>query len=229
MQYTALMGRDLHVAHQGGVAPDAQGVIGITTRGDDLAVVRGPPQAGNLRPRVNAVDASSGCRVPEVDVTIIGTSSSGQKVHVPRAPSEGLDGGLVVGLGELGHGQRPSVPDGDEVVIAASSELGTIGAPLQTTDLGSVGDELSHLVLGNANIVVEDQSRPCTGREKMLVPTHNTNTRVMAKHAADLCLLSNIPNLDLASSEANSDVSTVTGPLDTADVGIGGSLEETAD
>jgi hypothetical protein len=51
----------------------------------------------------------------------------------------------------------------------------------------------------------------------------------MAKHAANLLALSDIPDLDLASAETNADVGAVGGPLDAADIGIGRSLEEAAD
>src|SRR4051812_28589263 len=103
MQDTALMSRDLDVANQGRVAPDAERVVGVAAGRDNLAVVGRPPQAGDLRTGVNAVDTSTRCRVPEVDVTIVRTTTSGEEVHVPWAPGKSLDGSLVVGLGELGN------------------------------------------------------------------------------------------------------------------------------
>jgi hypothetical protein len=164
-----------------------------------------------------------------VDVAVVRTTTSSEEVHVPGAPRKSLDGGLVVGLGELGNGQRSGVPDGDEVVVAASSELGTIGAPLKTTNLGSVRNKLSNLVLSNANIVVVDKATSGTGGKEVLVPSHDTNASIMAEHASDLLALSNIPDLDLTGAETNADVGTVARPLDAADVGIRGGLKKAAD
>jgi hypothetical protein len=226
---SALVGRDLDSSDESRVAPDAEGVVGETARADNLAVVGAPAERGDLRAGVDAVDASARGRVPEVDVTVIRTTASGEEVHVPGAPGESLDGSLVVGLGELGNRQRSSVPDGDEVVVAASSELGTIGAPLKTADLRSVRDKLSDLVLGDADIVVEDEAAAGTSGEEVLVPAHDTNTGLMAEHAADLLALGDIPDLDLTGSETNTDVGAIARPLDTADVGVGSGLKKAAD
>jgi hypothetical protein len=226
---SALVGRDLDSSDKGRVAPDAQRVVGETAWADNLTVVRAPAERSNLRASVDAVDASTRGGVPEVDVAIVRATTSSKEVHVPGAPREGLDGSLVVGLGELGDRQRSGIPDGDEVVVAASSELGTIGAPLKTANLGSVGDELGNLVLSDANIVVVDKATAGTSGEKVLVPTHNTNAGVVTEHASDLLTLSDIPDLDLAGSETNTDIGTITRPLDAANVGVGGGLEETAD
>jgi hypothetical protein len=191
--------------------------------------VGAPSERGDLRASVDAVDASTGGGVPEVDVAVVRATTSSEEVHVPRAPRKSLDGGLVVGLGELGNGQRSGVPDGDEVVVAASSELGTIGAPLKTANLGSVRNKLGNLVLSNANIVVVDKTTSGASGKEVLVPSHDTNTSVMAEHASDLLTLSDIPDLDLTGAETNADVGTVARPLDAADIGIRGGLKKAAD
>ena len=116
----------------------------------------------------------------------------------------------MVGLLELRSVERASIPDGNEVVVATGGKLGTVGAPLKTADLGGVGDKLGNLVLGNANIVVEDETRASTGGEKVLVPSHNTNAGLVAEHAAELGLLLNVPDLNLTRAEANANVRTVT-------------------
>lgn len=103
MQHSALVSRDVDISHKGRIAPDGQGVVGEAARADNLAVVRAPTQAGDLRPRVYAVHPSSRGRVPEVDVAVVRTTSGGEQVRVPRAPRKSLDSGLVVGLGEFGH------------------------------------------------------------------------------------------------------------------------------
>lgn len=69
----------------------------------------------------------------------------------------------MVGLGELGHSQGTSVPDRDEVVISASCKLSSISSPLEATDLRGVRNEFGDLVLGDTDIMVEDEARSCTG------------------------------------------------------------------
>ena len=120
----------------------------------------------------------------------------------------------MVGLGELGSGKRASIPDVDHVVVGASSELGTIGAPLETADLSGVGDELSNLVLCDANVVVVHKTRAGTGGEDVLVPSHNTDAGLVAEHATKLGLLLNIPDLNLARTETNTNIGTIPRPLD---------------
>jgi hypothetical protein len=226
---SALVSRDLDGSDESRVAPDAKRVVGETAGADNFAVVRAPSERSNLRTSVDAVDASTGGGVPEVDVAIVRATTSSKEVHVPGAPRESLDGSLVVSLGEFGDRERSGIPDGDEIVVAASSELGTIGAPLKTANLGSVGDELGNLVLGDADIVVVNKATAGTSREKVLVPAHNTNASVMAEHASDLLTLSDIPDLDLTSSKTNTDISTIARPLDAANVSVGSSLQEAAD
>jgi hypothetical protein len=68
---SGLMSRDLDVAHQRRIAPDAEGVVGEAAGADDLLVVGAPPKAGNLRPSVDAVHSCAGGGVPEVDVTVV--------------------------------------------------------------------------------------------------------------------------------------------------------------
>jgi hypothetical protein len=191
--------------------------------------VRAPAQGGHLGAGVDAIDAGAGGGVPEVDVAIVGSAAGGEEVGLPWAPADGLDGSLVVGLGELGDGEGAGVPDGDEVVIAAGSELGTVGAPLEATDLGGMGDELGGFVLGDADIVVEDEAAAGTGGESVLVPPHDTDTGIMSVHAAELGALLNVPDLDLTRAESNADVGSVAGPLNAADIGVWASLEERAD
>ena len=60
----------------------------------------------------------------------------------------------------------------------------------------------------------------------MLVPAHDTYAGLMAKHAAKLGLLLDVPDLYLTRAETNTDVGAVTGPLDRGDVGVGSALEE---
>ena len=210
MENARLVGRNLHVLDTSGVAPDAEAVIGETTAADDLLVVGAPAEAGDLGVGSDVVDAGTCGGVPEVDLTIVGAAAGGEKVRLPWAPGESLDRSAVVSLGELGGVQSAGVPDVDHVVVAAGSELGTIGAPLETADLSSMGDELGNLMLCDADVVVVDETRASTGGEKVLVPSHDTNAGLVAEHAAELGLLLNVPDLDLTRTKANANVRTVT-------------------
>lgn len=131
---SSLMRRDFDVADQCRVAPDAQRVVWESTRADNLPVVVAPPQAGHLGASVDAVGTGAGGGIPEVYVTVIRTTSGGQQVQLPGAPAESLDGGAVVGLGELGGAERPGIPDVDQVVVTARRKLCAIRAPLQAAD-----------------------------------------------------------------------------------------------
>jgi hypothetical protein len=160
---TRLVGRNLHVLDTSGVAPDAQAVVREAAGADNLLVVGAPAKAGHLGVGSDVVDTGSSGGVPEVDLTIVGTTASGEKVRLPWAPGDSLDSSAVVGLGELWGSKCASIPDVDHVVVGASCQLSTIGAPLETTNLTSVGDELGNLVLSDADIVVVDEARASTG------------------------------------------------------------------
>ena len=80
------MGRDLSVLDTGGVAPDTQAVVGEATGADNLLVVGAPAQAGDLGVGRNVVDASTSSGVPEVDLTVIGTTAGSKQVGLPWAP-----------------------------------------------------------------------------------------------------------------------------------------------
>ena len=87
VENSRLVRRDLDIAYQGWVAPDAQRVIWEAAGADNLFVVVAPAEACHLGPSVDAVSASSGGGVPEMDVSIVGPSACGQQVWLPRAPA----------------------------------------------------------------------------------------------------------------------------------------------
>jgi hypothetical protein len=80
------VGRDLHVLDARGVAPDAQAVVGEATGADNLLVVSAPAEGGDLGVGGDVVDASASGGVPEVDLTVVGTTAGGEEVGLPRAP-----------------------------------------------------------------------------------------------------------------------------------------------
>lgn len=71
VQNTGLVCRDLNVADQSGVTPDAQRVIGESTGANNLPVVVAPPQAGDLRAGIDAVGTGTRRGVPEVNMAIV--------------------------------------------------------------------------------------------------------------------------------------------------------------
>ena len=154
VQNAGLVSRDLHVLDAGWVAPNAEAVVREAASADDLLVVSAPSKAGDLRVCGDVVDAGASSGVPEVDLAIVGTTASGEEVGLPWAPRHSLDSSTVVGLCELGSCKSAGIPDVDHVVVGSSRKLGTIGAPLETTDLSSMRNELGNLVLSDTNIVV---------------------------------------------------------------------------
>lgn len=76
MKNPALVSGDLNIADKSRITPDAEGVVGETARADDLTIAARPSQTGDLRASVNAVDASTRGGVPEVDVTVVRTTTS---------------------------------------------------------------------------------------------------------------------------------------------------------
>ena len=77
VQNASFVGRNLDVADKSWVAPDAERVIGKATGANDLPVVVAPPEACDLGASINAVGSGTGCRIPEVDVTVIRAPTSG--------------------------------------------------------------------------------------------------------------------------------------------------------
>jgi len=71
---------NLNVLDKGWIAPDAQAVVWEARGRDNLLVRGGPSQAGDLRASVDAVDASARGGVPEVDHTVVATTTGGEEV-----------------------------------------------------------------------------------------------------------------------------------------------------
>lgn len=132
--------------------------------------MRRPPQRGDLAAGIDRVDASTGSGIPEMDVAIVATAAGSKEVVGPGAPRQSLDGSGMVGLLKLGSIETAGIPDADEVVIAASSELVAIGAPFKTTDFAGVTVQGGNLVLCDTHIVVVDQTIASTRCENVLVP-----------------------------------------------------------
>jgi len=229
VQDTSFVGWNLHIADQSGVAPDAERVVWEAAGTDDLAVVVAPFQAGDLRTSVDAVGAGPGGSVPEVDVAVVRASTSSEEVQLPGTPAEGLDRSAVVGLGEFGSTERSRVPDVDQVVVTAGSELGSVRSPFKSADFGGVGDKLSNLVLSDTDVVVKDETAARTSRQRVLVPAHDTNAGVMAVHASKLGTFFNIPDLDFTGAESDANIGAITAPFNAADIGVRRGLQKTVD
>lgn len=114
------------VANQGRIAPNAKRIVREAARAHKLPVVIAELEAGHLRTGVDAVDSGSRGGVPEVNVSVIGPTSGGEEIELPRAPAESLDRRTVVGLLEFGRIERSGIPDGNQVVIPSGCQLGTV-------------------------------------------------------------------------------------------------------
>ena len=71
MKHSGLVCRDLNIAYQGWITPDAERIVGEAAGADNLLVVRAPSKAGNLRTGVDTVNSGASRSVPEVDVTVV--------------------------------------------------------------------------------------------------------------------------------------------------------------
>src|SRR5271163_3566977 len=140
MQDSSLMSRDLDVPYKCRIAPDAKRVIGKATRADQFTIVVAELQTRNLRPSVNAVDSSASSGIPEVDVSVVGSTSSRQQIKLPWTPAKSLHCCTMILLAKLWSAKRSRVPDRDKIIVATRSELSTVRAPLETTNFGCVGD-----------------------------------------------------------------------------------------
>ena len=87
-------------------------------------------------------------------------------------------------------------------------------------------DQLGHLVLGDPNVVVEDQAAASSGRQEVLVPAHHADAALVAVHAPQLGAFLHVPDLNLAGTEADADVGSVAAPPDARHVRVGGRLEQ---
>ena len=70
-----------------------------------------------------------------MDLLIESATAGSKEIVLPWAPSNSLDSGLVVGLGETGSRKSTSVPDVDEIVVASRGKLPIFRVPLETTNL----------------------------------------------------------------------------------------------
>lgn len=192
VEHAAGVAAELGHADHGGILPDDELVLREAVRRDELALVGVPLQSAHLRAGVDRVEARAGGAAPGADAAVRGAAARGEETLLPGAPSDGLDGGLVGVERELG-GSRARVPDVEEVVVAcaayserdvhaegarvrtARGELETVGGPLEAADLLSVTLEGGNVVLGDADIVVEDLAVTAAGAEEVAVPGEGTD------------------------------------------------------
>jgi len=61
----------------------------------------------------------------------------------------------------------------------------------------------------NTNIVVEDKTASSTGGQGVLVPAHHADSSLVAEHASKLGTFFDIPDLDFAGAETDTDVCAI--------------------
>eukprot|EP00965_Chrysotila_dentata_P152909 5054275-Pleurochrysis_carterae.AAC.1 len=149
----------------------------VAVRGDKLLVVLGPLQRANLRVRVDSVKARASVGVPEADHPIGRAAARREQVSLPRAPRERLDGGLVLVEAEerlvadavRGRGVTV-IPNVQNVVVAARSQLVARRGPLEAAHLLHVPTQRANLVFRHAHVVVNHHRVATTAREDGTVP-----------------------------------------------------------
>ena len=118
MKNTSLVCVNFNVANQRRIAPNAKRVVRESAGADEFAIVVAELEAGHLRTSIDAVDSGTGRGIPEMNVSIVGSAASGQKVELPGTPTQSLDGRTMIGLLELRRTERSCIPDRDEVVVS---------------------------------------------------------------------------------------------------------------
>lgn len=226
MQHARSVPLELRHPRQRGILPHRQLVLREAVAGDQLLVMWRPDNSTDLGLGIDRVDTRAARSVPEAQVSIGGTATSGQQIGLPRAPGESLDGGSVVVEGELGGPACGVVviPDTDNVIITARRELGAIRTPLEAADLLLMMSEGGDMVVRDADIMVVDLSVTRARRENVCIPRESADPSGVRAHLADAGHAVGVPNLDLVAVGADGNVVAVGHPCDGGDaiVDIGG-------
>lgn len=202
VQDTSLVTHHLTDLDQAGVLPNAELILSKSVTGDELFVLSGPLDGAHLTLGVNLVHANTSLCVPEANGAITSTTAGGQQVRLPRAPRQGLHGGAVFSESELG-GLLVHLPNVEQVVVAARSELSAVVTPLETADLLGVSSPGRQVRRSLTNIEVHDAAVATASGEHERVPSECTDTGLVALEGTDLLALSNVPQLNLAAICAN--------------------------
>ena len=70
------------------------------------------------------------------------------------------------------------------------------------------------MVLGDPNVVVENESTPRSTGQNVIIPCQAADTCGVASHASKSSLLSNVPQFDAARVKTDSQIATVFSKLD---------------
>ena len=210
----AVTGELRHLGH-GGVLPQAQLVLRVSVRREQLALVLVPLEGAHLGVGVDAVEQRTRVGVPKLDAAVRGTAARREQVGLERAPRESLDSRLVrvepVEVRAVADGVL--VPDVQKVIVTARRELVTAGRPLQPAHLLGVRGERRRAVLADANVVHHHGVVPGAGGELRTVPRQGADARVVALQGTHLLQPTHVPNLNLGVVGADGDVLTVLAPL----------------
>ena len=126
MENTSFVGRDLYIADQGRIAPNAERIVREAAGAYELTIVITELEAGHLRTSVDAVDSGTSGGIPEMDVPVVRTTTGREEVELPRAPAESFDSRTMVGLREFGSVEGPCIPDRDKFVVPTRGQLCSI-------------------------------------------------------------------------------------------------------
>ena len=158
----------LHFLH-GGIFPQDNLVEGVSMRAYDLVSCLREHQVAYLRSCINGMQRLEGVSVPESNVTISCSSTSGQKTVLMGWPADGLDSCCV--LMELNNGLVGSqIPYHQFVVIATRRQLLVVERPLKAADFLLVSDHLAELVVLGSQISLQNVSILASSAHNWLVP-----------------------------------------------------------
>ena len=188
----------------GGVTPDGDLVLRKTVAAHQLLGVLAPLKGADLGLSIHAVQTLPGRNIPKTNASIRSTTSRGQEVPLPRAPSNSFHRGSVEGKVVQGGGRRRerregggrrrrggvggqilSIPDHQLVIVGTRSKMTTIGGPLETTDLLFVTTEGGGVVEGS-EVVVDDHRISSSGGKGGSVPGEGGDTGHVVTFVTDL-------------------------------------------
>jgi hypothetical protein len=195
----------LHLG-QSGVLPQAQLVLGIAVRAQDLVLEGRPLQSAHLAAGVDTVEEGSAGGIPELHGAVGSASSAGEQVALMGGPRQSLDGSIVLGEDMLGGGGGHTVPDAQSVVVGSGGQVGAIGGPGQPADLLGVLAEGGDGVVLDAHVVVDDGGVSGARGQHVAIPGEGADTGRVAVHGAHLFAGLHVPQLHGTAGSPHSDV-----------------------
>ena len=126
----------------------------------------------------------------------------------------------------FGHITDTTVPDIHDVVIAAAREQFAIQSPFESTHFAAMPKELHHLVPCDAYVVMPDAPIAARRTQNVTVPAESGDLCLVPAHRTQLLPRLDVPQLNLARTDADAEERAIVGKVDRGDVGALGRLAD---